>query len=148
MSLSFKKGSYIPEGKKASASVSSPVFVKIRGDKKVGEEDTGITQLTKIFELEETASRKKVLKKSTLMNRVVYVKESRGMKMVRKFMTWKTNKESSGDYPAYVFNYTDFSPGRSEMLKREVRVSDSKKQIEEIFKAELEENVKAGWEKV
>ena len=42
----------------------------------------------------------------------------------------------------------DFSAGRSEMLKKEIKVSDSKKQIEEIFAAEVLENVKKGWEKV
>jgi hypothetical protein len=78
----------------------------------------------------------------------VYVKESKGMKMVRKFMVWKTNKEASGEYPAYVYHYTDFSAGRAEMLNKEIKVSDSKKQIEEIFAAEVLENVKKGWEKV
>ena len=77
----------------------------------------------------------------------VYVKISKGTKMVRKFMVWKTNKEATGEYPAYVFHYTDFSAGRAEMLKKEIKVSDSKKQIEEIFASELLENVKKGWEK-
>ena len=34
------------------------------------------------------------------------------------------------------------------MLKKEIKVSNSKKQIEEIFAAELAENVKKGWNKV
>ena len=37
--------------------------------------------------------------------------------------------------------------GRAEMLNKEIKVSDSKKQIEEIFAAEVLENVKKGWEK-
>jgi hypothetical protein len=41
-----------------------------------------------------------------------------------------------------------FRAGRAEMLKKEIKVSDSKKQIEEIFAAEVLENVKKGWEKV
>ena len=68
--------------------------------------------------------------------------------MVRKFVIWKTNKEATGEYPAYVYHYTDFSPSRREMLKKEIKVSNSKKQIEEIFAAELAENVKKGWNKV
>jgi len=71
-----------------------------------------------------------------------------GTKMVRKFMVWKTNKEVTGEYPAYVYHYTDFSAGRAEMLKKEIKVSNSKKQIEEIFAAEVLKNVKKGWEKV
>tara|TARA_Y100000589_G_C27149595_1_gene628361 strand:+ start:1336 stop:1449 length:114 start_codon:yes stop_codon:yes gene_type:complete len=35
-----------------------------------------------------------------------------------------------------------------EMLKKEIKVSDSKKQIEEIYAVEILENVKKGWEKV
>ena len=32
--------------------------------------------------------------------------------MVRKFVLWKTNKEQSEDYPAFVVHFTDFSPNR------------------------------------
>ena len=67
--------------------------------------------------------------------------------MVRKFMLWKTNKETSGEYPAFVYHYTDFSATRKEKLKKEIKVSNSKQQIEEIFAAEILENVKKGWEK-
>tara|TARA_B110000503_G_scaffold133814_1_gene211892 strand:+ start:1703 stop:1999 length:297 start_codon:yes stop_codon:yes gene_type:complete len=98
--------------------------------------------------LDKDAAEKLDLKKSEIFSREVYVKESKGMKMVSKFMVWKTNKEATGDYPAYVFHYTDFSAGRAEMLNKEIKVSDSKKQIEEIFAAVGLENVKKGWEKV
>ena len=63
-------------------------------------------------------------------------------------MVWKTNKEKTGYYPAYVFHYTDFSPSRKDMLKKELKVSDSKKQIEDIFAKEIAENVKKGWNKI
>ena len=98
--------------------------------------------------MDKDAAEKLDLKKSEIFSREVYVKESKGMKMVSKFMVWKTNKEATGDYPAYVFHYTDFSAGRAEMLNKEIKVSDSKKQIEEIFAAVGLENVKKGWEKV
>ena len=39
-------------------------------------------------------------------------------------------------------------PSRKDMLKKEIKVSNSKKQIEEIFAKEIVENVKKGWEKV
>ena len=60
----------------------------------------------------------------------------------------KTNKENLDDYPAYVYHYTDFSAGRKEMLKKEIKVSNSKKQIIDIFESEILDNVKKGWEKV
>mgnify|MGYP000447893346 FL=1 len=68
--------------------------------------------------------------------------------MVRKFVVWKTNKENSGEFPAYVYHYTDFSPTRKDMLKKEVKVSSSKAQIESYLKTEVSENIKKGWEKV
>jgi len=149
MCLSYKEGSYTATGKQPIASVISPVYVKMRADKKVTSEDAGLSQITKIISLDKKNDAEKAeLKKSEILSREVYVKESKGMKMVRKFMIWKTNKEATGEYPAYVYHYTDFSATRKEMLKKEIKVSDSKKQIEEIFAAELAENVKKGWEKV
>ena len=146
--LTYKKGTYESNGKRPSASVISPVFVKLRSDKKVGIEDSGISQLTRLVSLEESSIEAIELMESEVISREVYVKESKGTKMVRKFVIWKTNKEATGEYPAYVYHYTDFSPSRREMLKKEIKVSNSKKQIEEIFAAELAENVKKGWNKV
>tara|TARA_B110001452_G_scaffold10503_1_gene8822 strand:+ start:204 stop:1547 length:1344 start_codon:yes stop_codon:yes gene_type:complete len=148
MCLNYKDGTYTATGKQPMASVISPVYVKMRSDKKANTEDTGLSQITKIISLDKDASEKLDLKKSEILSREVYVKESKGKKMVRKFMVWKTNKEATGEYPAYVYHYTDFSATRKEMLKKEIKVSDSKKQIEEIFAAEVLENVKKGWEKV
>ena len=147
-SLTYKKGTYESNGKRPLASVISPVFVKLRSDKKVGIEDSGISQVTRLVSLEESSKEAIELMESEVISREVYVKESKGTKMVRKFVIWKTNKEATGEYPAYVYHYTDFSPRRREMLKKEIKVSNSKKQIEEIFAAELAENVKKGWNKV
>lgn len=146
-SLSYKNGAYESNGKSASASVISPVFIKFRSDKKVGFEDSGISQITRLISLESGEKEAIALKKSEIISREVYVKESKGIKMVRKFMLWKTNKETSGEYPAFVYHYTDFSATRKEKLKKEIKVSNSKQQIEEIFAAEILENVKKGWEK-
>ena len=68
--------------------------------------------------------------------------------MIHKFLIWKTNKEASGRYPAYVFYHTDFSSGRKEMLKRDLATSSDETQIRAIFAAEIEENVKKGWMEV
>jgi len=148
MEISFKDGSYTALGRQAMTSLISPVYVKMRTDKKADTEDTGLTQITKIVTLDTSSAEKEILKNSEVIAREVYVKASKGMKMVRKFMLWKTNKEQTGEYPAYVYHYTDFSASRKEMLKKEIKVSNSKKQIEEIFASEVLENVKKGWEKV
>lgn len=146
--LSYSNGVYTATGKRSMVSVISPVYVGMRSDKKPDMQDAGLSQITKIISLDQATSEQVDLKKSDLLMREVYVKESKGTKMVRKFMIWKTNKEETGQYPAYVFHYTDFSAGRAEMLQRDIKVSNSKEQIEEIFAAEVVANVKKGWNRV
>ena len=68
--------------------------------------------------------------------------------MVRKFILWETNKSEDPDYPAYVFHFTDYSPTRKDVLKKDIKVSDSRKQIESIYDKNILENVKKGWKPV
>jgi len=80
------------------------------------------------------------------MKREVYTKTLKGKLMVRKFVMWKTNKENEGsEYPAYVVHFTDYSPGRKVPLDREVRISSSEDQINELFEELKKENIKKGW---
>tara|TARA_B110000971_G_C19976100_1_gene485025 strand:- start:1294 stop:1467 length:174 start_codon:yes stop_codon:yes gene_type:complete len=51
----------------------------------------------------------------------------------------------SKDFPIVL---ADFSPSRADVLKKDLKVSNSKKQIEEIFNDEILKNIKKGWEKV
>ena len=118
MCLSYKDGNYTAKGKQPMASVISPVYVKMRTDKKPDTDYAGLSQITKIISLDTNTTEKLDVKKSEIFSREVYVKESKGMKMVRKFMLLKINKEATGEYPAYVFHYTDFSATRKEMLKK------------------------------
>ncbi len=145
MSLTFDDNGYSAKQNMLCVSSMSPIFLRIRDDKKVNIDDVRFSQITDHVEL--TGSDEAIaLKKSELLKREVFIKESKGQKMVRKFMLWKTNKEKDPDYPAFVFHYTDFSPTRKAMLKKEIKVSDSKKQIEQIYADEILENVKKGWE--
>ena len=64
-------------------------------------------------------------------------------------MLWETNKaQESDDFPAYVIHFTDFSPNRKTPLERDVRVSNSREQIAQLWDALAAENVKKGWELV
>ena len=85
---------------------------------------------------------------SKLLERHVYKKVSGDKVMLHKFLLWKTNKEQTGRYPAYVVYHTDFSSGRKEMIKRDMAYSNDEKQIREILAAEIADNVKKGWEEV
>ncbi len=130
-------------------SVISPVFERIRDDKAVNPTDLRLSQITDWLELPSLEQRNLKFEKSELLERAVYVKETKGIKAVRKFLLWKTNKEDSGIYPAYVATFTDYSPGRkSGELDIEVKVSNSKEQIYQIYKDFITENVKKGWNKV
>ena len=148
MSLTFENESYSAVFKKPSVSVTAGVFLSFRDDKKVNTEDVGISQITKIISLETNEESVSQLKESKLLHREVYVKESKGIKKVRKFVVWKTNKEESNEFPAFVYHYTDYSPGRKDPLKKEIKISENLKQIEDVLKLELEDNVKKGWEKI
>ena len=131
------------------ASVLSPQFLRRREDKSVRPDDVRIQQIADLVEvpLVDRDARQMTLPKSEILSREVYTKQLKGDTMVRKFVTWKTNKETeSEDYPAYVVHYTDFSPNRKVPLAREVRVSDSREQIESLLSSLKESNIKKGWE--
>jgi hypothetical protein len=130
-------------------SVISPQFVQMREDKKVNVHDIRIEQVANIVDIPqiELDSRQMSLPKSSLLKREVYTKQTKGETMVRKFVMWQTNKGSvSTDFPEYVVHFTDFSPNRATPLAREVRVSNSLEQIENLWNEMKEENVKKGWE--
>ena len=84
---------------------------------------------------------------SELLERVVYKKTMKENLMVRKLLLWKTNKESSIDYPGYVIYLTDFSPNRKEPLQREVKVSNDEKGARKLFDEMAKANFIGGWEK-
>ncbi len=131
------------------ATVISPQFIRRREDKQPRPEDVGMEQVTRIVEvpLADRSARQMSLPPSEIIRREVYTKEAKGETMVRKFVAWRTNKETESDeYPAYVLHYTDFSPNRKAPLAREVRVSSSEQQILQLLDGMKEANIKKGWE--
>jgi len=132
-----------------SVSTIIPNFLRFRDDKEPNIQDTRFSQVEEVisFEKEDTDIAQK-REKSEIIQRKVYIKESKKGKMVRKFILIKTNKETLDSHPAFVFHLTDFSAGRKDPLKREIRVSNSKEQIENIFHESIASNIKKGWEEV
>jgi hypothetical protein len=130
------------------ATVISPQFVRRRDDKKVRPQDVGLRQVTGIVEvpLSDRDARQLTLPLSEILRREVYTKDLKGQTMVRKFVMWKTNKEATDEFPAYVMHFTDFSPNRKDPLSREVRVSSCPMQMEQLLASLKEENIKAGWQ--
>lgn len=130
------------------ASVISPQFVRRRDDKQIHPTDVRIGQLADLVELplHDKDSRQLALPKSEVLRREVYTKELKGETMVRKLLLWKTNKEQLvDDYTAYAAMLTDFSPNRKDPLAREIRVSNSFEQIQQLFEQLKTENITKGW---
>jgi len=140
---------YEPVRRLPLAAVISPQFIRQREDKAPVREDVRIEQVSQRVEvtLLERDARQMTLPKSQLLRRDVYKKVAKGETMIRKFVTWKTNKEAdSEEYPAFVLHYSDFSPNRKDPLEREVRVSSSLEQINALFAEMVTENIKKGWD--
>lgn len=129
-------------------SVISPQFIRIRDDKTANVSDIRISQLTNLVDVPhaERDARAMTLPQSQVLKREVFTKVQKDALMVRKFVLWKTNKETdSDDYPAYVLHYTDFSPNRKSPLSRDIRVSSSESQIIQLLEAMIADNIKKGW---
>lgn len=122
--------------------------VREREDKSVNPTDVRVSQLTDICPFEQNDSAAQKGEPSTLLARRVFKKISGEKIMIHKFLIWKTNKEMTGRFPAYVFYHTDYSSSRSELIKRDMAYSSDEQQIRDIFEAEIADNIKKGWEEV
>jgi ATP-dependent DNA ligase len=129
----------------------SPQFIRRREDKTICVHDLRLQQVSDLVEIPliDRDARQFTLPRSTVLRRDVYTRTAKGQTMVRKLVLWDTNKsKDSEDFPAFVIHFTDFSPNRKTPLEREVRVSNSRDQIAQLWDALIEENVKKGWERV
>ena len=140
--------SWILDSMIPGVSVLGISFNKERTDKTPSTTDVRVSQLTDICPFEEQECSICNLEKSTLLERRVFKKVSKDKVMFHKFLIWKTNKEQTGRYPAYVFYHTDYTSGRKEMIKRDMAFSNSEEQIREIMSTEIADNIKKGWEEV
>jgi hypothetical protein len=133
-------------GSTPGVSALAPAVVRLREDKTPGYESIRVSQLSDLCPFAENPTGDGPLPKSTLLSRRVFRKTSGNKVMLQKFLIWKTNKEQSGKFPSYVFYFTDYSSGRKEFLKRDLRVSGSERQIRAIMEEFITENIKKGWQ--
>lgn len=149
--LRFENGGYKVNNTVTGLSFIAPVFTKFREDKAANATDIRLSQIEDFasFEPEEIVSEPKSEgKPSKLLTRELYEKKLGEKYMLQKYLIWQTNKEDTGEFPAYVLHYTNFSSNRLEPLQREIRVSDSSEQIYELYNSMLEDNIKKGWERI
>lgn len=140
---------YTVEASTPGVSAHHISILYLRDDKEMCEESIRLRQITDIcpFSTQEAVSYKE-LPESQVIYRRVFTKGEGEKMMVQKYVVWKTNKEQTGRFPAYVFHLTDFSAGRKEPLKRDIRVSSNKKQIMALAEEFVAAGVKKGWSEV
>ncbi len=137
---------YTLNGKKNSVSLTIPTFVRFRTDKEPNAQDVRFEQLKEVISFDEVdVVDEKDLEPGEIIRREAYYKVMKENTMVRKFVIIKTNKENTGKFPAYVVYTSDFSAGRAEPLKRDLKLTNSDSQANELFDKALEKNVTKGW---
>lgn len=136
---------WVPSGRAPGVSLLRAVFERVRDDKAADPVSVRVSQITDICPFSGRGASAGALPKSTVLARRVFRKESAGKVMVQKFLVWQTNKEADPRYPAFVYHYTDYSSGRKDPLKRDIRISSDKAQIMSFFEADIAANVKKGW---
>ncbi len=129
-----------------------PVLVRERTDKKVDVASVGFSQVTSYLEgeaagPEERASARTQLA-SSIEDRKVFTKETKGELAVRKVVVIRTHKEQEGTHPPYVVFSTDYSPGRKSPLDTSLRTAPDREAADRIVTAWLADNVKRGWSAV
>lgn len=139
---------WIIEGRTPGVSAINIVVMQERPDKKPNKTDVRVSQLSDLTPFEELEKEKNDLLESTLLERRVFKKVSGSKTMIHKFLLWKTNKEQSGCFPAFVAYHTDFSNGRKDMLKRDMLYTNEENHARELLDAEITSHIKKGWEEV
>tara|TARA_B100000945_G_C20424828_1_gene619875 strand:+ start:3669 stop:5015 length:1347 start_codon:yes stop_codon:yes gene_type:complete len=144
--LKFDK-TYMVEDYCPSVSLTTPVFTRFRPDKQINTNDIGLNQIERIIAFGEEKESESKKSPSKILRKELYVKEMKGLKMVKKFFIWETNSDNK-EYPNYVYYAIDYSPSRATKLNRDIKVTNDKAQALKIFDDEIESNIKKGWNQV
>lgn len=133
------------------ASPISPVLVRRRDDKAVRADDLRLAQIADVVEVPMADASAKQTRPATseILKREAFTKTLKGAMMVRKLVMFATNKHGgkveNSAHPAFVVCFTDFSPNRATPLERDIRVSNSREQIQSLYDELKQENILKGW---
>jgi hypothetical protein len=147
MSLTYDEGGYRPLMETRTAVLIHPTLLRERTDKKVDALSAGFSQITEYLEgvSVEGAASAPVRATSEVVRRGVYVKETKGLVAVRKYVVIRTNKDREGSHPPFVVHFTDYSAGRKTPLETALRTAATRESADRAVEAWIEENVKKGW---
>jgi len=132
-------------------SLIHPTIVREREDKVIDTANVGLDQIYQHvpFDGRELKATPNDLSKSEVLRRGVFQKETKGNLAVRKFVAFATHKaEEDPNYPPYVVYFTDFSSGRKDPLKTDMRVTADKDMVDAYITNWISENIKKGWDEV
>lgn len=150
MTLEYDEDSgYSATGQLPLVSMLHPVFLREREDKTNDVSDIGLDQVYRhvAFEDRHSEPTQVDLPSAEIVERKVFVKETKGNKAVRKYVALKTNKEDVDPrYAPFVVHFTDFSQTRKDPLKTGLRVAGSLESLQTHIDAWIDKNVKRGWE--
>ena len=129
-----------------------PIFERIRDDKTPSREEIRIEQVLDRCDLDEIDLVAEVVDvpPSELVRREVWVKETKGVRSVRKLLVWRTHKHEKlpDEYPPWVVKFVDYSPGRRDPMKHAVKVLPDEASATAEAEALIAKNIKRGWEAV
>lgn len=147
MALKYEAGAgYTVAWPHTTASCITPVFQRIRVDKKAEPDDAGIGQITRYVAIDAVQGQEYKLPESEIIQKTVYTKKAKDGTAVRKITALKTNKEGTGEYPGFVVVYTDYSPGRKTPLEQDLFICTDRADALSRMEAIKAENIKKGWE--
>jgi ATP-dependent DNA ligase len=135
---------YERKGLASTVSLISPVFIRLRSDKKTVTADVGLRQIEEFLSQPDDAVEIS-WKASEVVGRDIYTKSSKGSTAIRKFIILKTNKEHTGEYSPFAVVYTDFSAGRKSPLEQEIYLCQTENEATQKVADLKEENIKKGW---
>lgn len=152
MALSYDDAAencYTPIGEMPTGVMLHPVFVKLRDDKSTDVADVGMDQITRHVQFEQSDDDNDVYEdvESSIIDRKVWTKTTKGKLAVRKYVLLETQRENQG-YPKFVLFSTDFSPSRAEPLKTALKTADSRELADAQIEAWIKANIKKGWAEV
>jgi len=139
-----------PLGPAPAVSMINSVFLRVRDDKRAERPDIRFEQVADLVAVRETPIQDLGdLPSSEIVRREVFSKPTAIGSAVRKLVAWRTNKHQIDPaYPAYLIHFTDYSPGRREPLKTDVRVAASLVSLNTFADDWLARKIKRGWELV
>lgn len=149
MALRYQEGrGFDAVGQMPIANLVFPVFLRQRADKLVDASCVGLDQIFERMPFEERHQEPRPVEvpPSVVVRRRVFVKKRGAQTAVRKVLVLRTDK--TGDYPAYVVHFTDFSAARRVPLETGIRTAATEAGAQRFVDEWLVENVKRGWTEV